>query len=165
MADAGRKDPRTGKRYWLMKSEPYVYSIDDLERDGRTHWDGVRNYEARNLMRDDMRVGDEVLYYHSNVRPPAVAGIARVVRESYPDFTARDPDGKYHDPKATDEDPRWFMVDVEFVETFDEPVPLAALKELPELEEMVLLNRRRLSVQPVEPDEFEIVRRLGRGGG
>ena len=151
------------KRHWLMKSEPYVYSIDDLERDGRTHWDGVRNYEARNFMRDDMKQGDLVLYYHSNAKPPGVVGIARVVRESYPDHTAQDPDSEYHDPKATPEDPRWYMVDVEFVEKFDEPVTLHEFKDTPELADMVLVNRSRLSVQPVESDEFERVVAMGRG--
>ena len=94
------------RQHWLMKSEPYVYSIDDLERDGTTHWDGVRNYAARNLMRDKMRIGDRVLFYHSNAKPPGVAGIAEVCRESYPDFTQFDASNKYFDPKATEENPR-----------------------------------------------------------
>ncbi len=152
------------KRFWLMKSEPNTYSIDDLARDRRTHWDGVRNYQARNFMRDDMQVGDEVLFYHSNAEPPGVAGIARVVRTGYPDHTARDPMSKYYDPKASDEDPRWFMVDIEFVEKFDEFVPLSTLKETPGLEEMLVTKKSRLSVQPVTENEFEIVRRLGRRG-
>jgi len=150
------------KRYWLMKSEPNTYSIDDLARDGRTHWDGVRNYQARNFMRDQMKVGDEVLFYHSNAEPPGVVGIARVVREGYPDHTARDPKSKYFDPKASDEAPRWFMVDVEFVEKFGEIVPLDTLKATPGLENMLVTKKSRLSVQPVTESEFEIVRRLGR---
>ena len=150
------------KRYWLMKSEPNVYSIDDLARDGRTFWDGVRNYQARNFMRDQMKVGDEVLFYHSNAEPPGVVGIARVVREGYPDHTARDPNSKYYDPKASEEDPRWFMVDVEFVEKFDEIVSLDTLKSTPGLENMLVTKKSRLSVQPVTEREFEIVRRLGR---
>jgi predicted RNA-binding protein with PUA-like domain len=150
------------KRYWLMKSEPNVYSIDDLARDGRTFWDGVRNYQARNFMRDQMKVGDEVLFYHSNAEPPGVVGIARVVREGYPDHTARDPNSKYYDPKATEEDPRWFMVDVEFVEKFDEMVSLDTLRSTPGLENMLVTKKSRLSVQPVTEQEFEIVRRLGR---
>ena len=150
------------KRYWLMKSEPSVYSIDDLARDGRTHWDGVRNYQARNFMRDQMKLGDEVLFYHSNAEPPGVVGIARVVREGYPDHTARDPNCKYYDPKASEEDPRWFMVDVEFVEKFDEIVSLDTLKSTPGLENMLVTKKSRLSVQPVTEREFEIVRRLGR---
>lgn len=145
-----------------MKSEPNTYSIDDLERDGRTHWEGVRNYQARNLMRE-MEEGDRVLFYHSNASPPAVVGLARVVREAYPDHTARDPDSPYHDPKATEDDPRWYMVDIEYVDTLPEPVPLADLKSAEGLEDMVVTQRSRLSVQPVEPDEFEIV--VGMGGG
>lgn len=151
-------------RYWLMKSEPGAYSIDDLERDGRTHWDSIRNYQARNIMRDEMEIGDEVLFYHSNVDPPAVAGRARVVRTGYPDHTARDPASDYYDPKASEDDPRWYMVDVEFVEKFDGPVPLAVLKQTPGLEDMVLVKRSRLSVQPVAPEEFDIVLRLARAG-
>jgi predicted RNA-binding protein with PUA-like domain len=110
-----------------------------------------------------MRIGDEVLFYHSNANPPAVVGIARVVREGYPDHTARDPESRYFDPKASDEDPRWYMVDIEFVEAFPEPVPLATLRETPGLEKMLVTTKSRLSVQPVTKDEFEIVRRLGRG--
>ncbi|MDH3222777.1 MAG: EVE domain-containing protein, partial [Gemmatimonadota bacterium] len=103
------------RQYWLVKSEPEAYSIDDLERDGKTFWDGIRNYSARNLMRDKMKVGDRVLYYHSNANPPGVVGIAEVVTASYPDHTQFDPESRYHDPKATEEKPRWFMVDIGFV--------------------------------------------------
>jgi predicted RNA-binding protein with PUA-like domain len=148
------------KRYWLVKSEPTVYSIDDLERDGRTSWDGVRNYQARNLMRDDMAAGDLVLFYHSNADPPGVAGIARVAGSAHPDLTARDPGGHAYDPAASDEDPRWFAVDVEFVRRFPHPVPLPVLRQTPGLEDMVLLRRSRLSVQPVRPQEFDIVLHL-----
>jgi predicted RNA-binding protein with PUA-like domain len=148
---------------WLLKSEPGVYSIDDLRRDGRTSWEGVRNYQARNFMRDEMRPGDRVLFHHSNADPPGVAGIAEVVRAGYPDPTARDPESRYFDPKAGDEDPRWYMVDVAFVEAFPAPVPLERLRATPGLEAMPLLNRSRLSVQPVTDAEFEIVARLGRG--
>ena len=150
-------------RYWLMKSEPGTYSIDDLRRDGQTFWDGVRNYQARNFMRDDMRVGDKVLFYHSNAAPPGVAGLAEVVRESYPDHTARDPKSKYFDPKAGEDDPRWFMVDIAFVEKFDHFVPLGTLRETPGLESMLVTTRSRLSIQPVTAEEYEIVRKLGRG--
>jgi len=150
-------------RCWLMKSEPNTYSIDDLERDGRTHWDGVRNYQARNLMRE-MAVGDQVLFYHSNANPPGVVGVARVVEEAYPDHTARDPDGDYYDPKATDDDPRWYMVDIEYVAHFPEFVPLAALKAADGLEDMVVTRRSRLSVQPVEPGEYRIVCAMGGRG-
>lgn len=152
-------------RYWLMKSEPGSYSIDDLRRDGSTTWEGVRNYQARNFMRDEMRVGDGVLFYHSNASPPGVAGIARVVREGYPDPTARDPDSRYFDEKASEEDPRWFMVEIEFVEKFDELVPLQSLADVAGLEEMLLNRKSRLSVQPVTDEEFRIVTAIGRGQG
>ena len=145
------------RQYWLMKSEPDVYSIDDLEADGRTHWDGVRNYQARNFMRDDMEEGDRVLYYHSNTNPPGVVGVAEIVKEGYPDHTARDPDSDYYDEKATDDDPRWYMVDIAFVRKLPRTVPLSEIKDEPALEDMVLVNRSRLSVQPVEEDEFERV--------
>ena len=148
-------------RDWVMKSEPGSYSISDLERDGTTSWEGVRNYQARNFMRDDMRVGDGVLFYHSNASPPGVAGIARGARAGYPDPSARDPESPYFDEAASEEDPRWFMVDIEFVERFAELVPLAALRDVPGLEEMLVNRRSRLSVQPVTEREFEIVRGLG----
>jgi predicted RNA-binding protein with PUA-like domain len=151
-------------KHWLMKSEPGTYSIHHLERDGRTSWEGVRNYQARNYMRDEVREGDRVLFYHSNANPPGVAGLARVVREAYPDPLARDPASKYFDPKADDADPRWYMVDIGFEETFAEVVPLDVLRRTPGLEGMPLLNRSRLSVQPVTPEEFEIIVGLGREG-
>lgn len=144
-------------RYWLMKSEPNAYSIDDLERDGTTHWDGVRNYQARNLMRDDMKVGDKVLFYHSNAKPPGVAGLAEVCREGYPDFTAWDPKDKHHDPKSDPDDPTWMMVDIRFVRKFDHEVGLPELKENPVLDDMVLLNRSRLSVQPCEKKHYDAI--------
>jgi len=147
------------KQYWLMKSEPDVYSIDDLERDGSTHWEGIRNYQARNNMQK-MKVGDAVLFYHSNAKPPAVVGLARVVREAYPDHFAFEPGHTYHDPRSDPEKPRWFMVDVEFVEKAPEPVPLADIKQDPELAEMELVRQGRLSVQSVRPDEFRRVRKL-----
>ncbi len=150
------------KKYWLMKSEPDVFSIDDLKRDGRTHWDGVRNYQARNFMRDEMSVGDGVLFYHSNANPPGVAGLARIVKEGYPDHTAFDPKDDHYDPKSSPGNPRWFMVDVEFAEKFPRLVPLRELGETPGLEEMVVNKRSRLSVQPVRPEEFEIVRKLAK---
>lgn len=140
-----------------MKSEPEAYSIDDLAAEGTTHWDGVRNYQARNLMRDEMKVGDRVLYYHSRLRPPGVVGVAEVVEEAYPDHTSWDPDSNYFDPKSTPEEPRWFMVDIAFVRKFDRMVSIDELKEYPELADMVLLNRSRLSVQPVTPEEYEFI--------
>ena len=113
--------------HWLMKSEPHVYSYDDLVKDGNTHWDGVRNYQARNFMRDKMRIGDMVLYYHSNTKLPHIAGIARICKESYPDITQCDRKSKYYDPKATEETPRWFLVDMEPVSKFEEMVTLNQL--------------------------------------
>lgn len=145
--------------YWLMKSEPGDYSIDDLERDGATMWDGVRNYKARNNMRE-MKKGDLVLYYHSRQKPPAVVGVAEVVRESYPDPTQFDPDSRYHDEKSSEDDPRWWLVDVRFVEKLPEPVSLHDIKKEPSLSDMVLVNNSRLSVQPVEEEEFEKVKAM-----
>lgn len=152
-------------RYWLMKSEPDSYSIDDLKRDGRTSWEGVRNYQARNFMRDDMKPGDEILYYHSGATPPGVAGLARVARTAYADPTALDPESHYFDPKASPDDPRWYMVDIEFEERFPEVVSLSTLHDTAGLEEMLVNKKSRLSVQPVTKGEFEIVRKLGRRGG
>jgi len=143
--------------YWLMKSEPGDYSVDDLESDGVTHWDGVRNYQARNLMRDEMHVGDHVLFYHSNAKPPSVVGIAEVAREAYPDHTQFDPKDPHFDPKSDPDEPRWIMVDIRFVEKLPRPVGLPELKTYPELSGMVLLNRPRLSVQPVTEAEFEFI--------
>lgn len=155
------------RRYWLVKSEPNAFSFDDLWRaaDRTTCWDGVRNYQARNFMRDEMRVGDLVLFYHSNAEPPTIAGVAEVVREGYPDETAFDRHDAHYDPKSRRESPTWFMVDLRAVERFDAPVSLATLRATPGLEGMALLQRgSRLSVQPVRPGEFEIVVAMGRGG-
>ena len=146
------------KRYWLMKSEPEVYSIDDLARDGTTSWSGVRNYQARNFMRDDMKIGDLVLFYHSNAEPPGVAGIAKVVRTAHPDLTALDPRSPYHDLKATPENPIWQMVDVGFVAAFKRIVSLDELRADPALAGMLVIKRgMRLSVQPVDPAHFKRV--------
>ena len=150
----------SGTQYWLVKSEPESYSIDDLRRDRRTAWTGVRNYQARNLMRDRMRVGDPVLFYHSSTEPPGVVGLARVASPPYPDATARDPNSEYYDEKATEEEPRWFLVDIEFVEAFPRMVTLAEIRDDAALAGMPLVNRSRLSVQPVERAEFERIRRL-----
>jgi predicted RNA-binding protein with PUA-like domain len=147
------------KRYWLMKSEPDTYSIDDLERDGTTHWDGVRNYKARNNMRA-MQVGDEVLFYHSSASPPGVVGIARVCRDAYPDPAQFDEKSKYHDAKSTREEPRWDMVDVEFVAKAKETVGLPEIKAEAALADMELVRYGRLSVQSVKKEEFERVKRM-----
>ena len=154
------------KRYWLMKCEPEAYTIEDLERDSTTTWEGVRNFQARNFLRDEMKVGDGVLFYASNAEPSGVSGIAEVAREGRPDLFAFAKGHQYYDPKSDLENPTWYMVDVRFVERFPEVVPLAALKETPGLEDMVVVQKgSRLSVQPVTREEFEIVRKLGRGSG
>ncbi len=155
-------------QYWLMKSEPDVYSIDDLKRDKRECWEGVRNFQARNFMRG-MQVGDLAIFYHSNAKPPGAAGIARIARVAYPDSTQFDSSSKYYDPKSTPDKPRWSMVDVAFVEKFSRMVPLAELKSDPELEGMRVIQKgSRLSVQPVEKSHFERVialSKLSRGAG
>ena len=147
------------KQYWLMKSEPDTYSIDDLERDGSTHWEGIRNYKARNNMRD-MKVGDEVLFYHSNAKPPGVAGLARVKKEAYPDHFAFDEKSKYYDAKSDRDDPRWSMVDIEFVAKADEVLGLPEIKEDAKLADMELVRYGRLSVQSVKKAEFDRVKKL-----
>ena len=147
------------KKYWLMKSEPDVYSIDDLERDGSTCWEGVRNYKARNNMQA-MSVGDEVLYYHSNAKPPGVAGLARVCRAAYPDHFQFDPKSKYFDAKSSEDKPRWHMVDVEFVAKADEVLGLPEIKAESRLADMELIRYGRLSVQSVKKVEFDLVKRM-----
>lgn len=151
-------------KHWLMKSEPTTYGIDDLERDGVTTWEGVRNYQARNFLRDEVRKGDRVLFYHSSAKPTGVAGIGEVVREAYPDPTAFDPDHPYFDPKSDPEAPRWMMVDVQFVERFPTVVALATLKADPGLDGLLVTRKgQRLSVMPVTPDHYAHILRLGRG--
>lgn len=150
-------------RYWLLKTEPEVYSIDDLARepDQTTFWNGVRNYQARNYLRDQIRAGDRVLVYHSNARPPAVVGTAVVVREGYPDHTAWDPASPYYDPASTPEQPRWWMVDIRLERVFQRPLPLDELRQVPALKKMELLRKgSRLSVQPVRREEFETILKL-----
>ncbi|MHB8511509.1 MAG: EVE domain-containing protein [Actinomycetota bacterium] len=143
--------------HWLMKTEPTTFGIDDLQRLKREHWDGVRNYQARNNMMS-MRAGDRVLIYHSKTDPIGVAGIAEVAREAYPDHTALDPSSHYFDPKASPEKPIWYMVDVAFVEKLPRIVSLAELKATPGLERMAVTQKgSRLSVTPVTKEEFEIV--------
>ncbi|HET9949909.1 MAG TPA: EVE domain-containing protein [Longimicrobiales bacterium] len=146
------------KRYWLVKSEPDVYSIDDLERDGSTHWDGVRNFKARNNLRA-MSVGDEVLFYHSNAKPPAVVGLARVSRTAYPDPAQFDPKSDDYDARSKREEPRWDMVDVEFVAKAKRPVTLDEIKADPALADMELVRLGRLSVQSVTKAQFDRVKK------
>jgi len=147
------------QNYWLMKSEPDEFSIDDLKKrpDQTEGWDGVRNYQARNFMRDDMRVGDRVLFYHSG-KNPAVVGTARVVSAGYPDPTARDRGSKHFDPRSTSDNPVWYMVDIQLEKEFPRPLPLADLRDIPALKDMILLRKgNRLSVMPVAAKEFQTI--------
>jgi predicted RNA-binding protein with PUA-like domain len=144
--------------FWLVKSEPEEFSIDDLQaRPARTeHWDGVRNYQARNFMRDDMKKGDQVFFYHSNCKEPGIVGIARVVREGYPDHTAFDPDDPHYDPKSDPADPTWFMVDLKFVRKLRRTITLQELKGDPQLEGLALVRKgNRLSVMPVSEPHWQ----------
>ena len=151
------------RRYWLMKCEPAAYTIDDLARDGRTSWEGVRNYQARNFMRDEMQVGDGVLFYASNAEPSGVTGLAEIVREGYPDPFAFKKGHHYYDEASSKDSPTWYTVDIGYVETFPSIVPLETLKTTKGLENMVVTRKgSRLSVQPVTKSEYDIVVRLGR---
>ena len=146
--------------YWLMKSEPDVFGIDHLKAmPGRTeHWDGVRNYQARNMMRDQMKKGDLVFFYHSNCEVPGIVGIAKVVKEGYPDHTAFDPEAKYYDPKSDPEKPRWYMVDVKFQRKLKRTISLAELKEAPELGECPLVRKgNRLSIMPITKQQWDFI--------
>jgi predicted RNA-binding protein with PUA-like domain len=152
------------EKFWLMKSEPGEYSIQDLKKapDGVDCWDGVRNYQARNMLRDEIRVGDRVLFYHSG-KHPSVVGTARVVKAGYPDITAFDTGSKHFDPKSDPKRPTWFMVDIQFESEFPKPVPLKLLRQTPGLENMMLLRKgMRLSIQPVTPQEARIIQQLSR---
>ncbi|MDX1482027.1 MAG: EVE domain-containing protein [Woeseiaceae bacterium] len=145
-------------RYWLMKSEPDAYSIDDLERDGREPWDGIRNYQVRNMFRDDMKVGDKAFFYHSSCKVPAVVGIMRIASEAYPDPTQFDPDSKYHDGDSDPDDPRWLLVDVEFERKLKRPIPLSEIKQQSGLDGFLLTKRgNRLSVFPVDKAHWDTV--------
>lgn len=151
------------KRYWLMKCEPSAYSIGDLKRDGTTSWEGVRNFQARNFLRDDMQEGDGVLFYASNAEPSGVTGLAEIVRAGYPDHLAFKKGHKYFDAASTKEKPVWYMVDIGFVEAFPGVVSLETLKQTKGLEQMVVTKKgSRLSVQPVTKPEYDIVVKLGR---
>ena len=151
------------KKFWLMKCEPGAYSIDDLARDRTTSWEGVRNYQARNFIRDGMQLGDGVLFYASNAEPSGVTGLAEIVRTGYPDPFAFKKGHQYFDSASSKEKPTWYSVDIGYVETFPAIVPLETLKTTKGLEDMVVTKRgSRLSIQPVTKAEFEIVKRLGR---
>jgi predicted RNA-binding protein with PUA-like domain len=144
--------------YWLMKSEPDTFSIDDLKRKKREAWDGVRNYQARNFMRDGMRVGDGVFFYHSNCAEPGIAGIAEVASDAYPDPSQFDPKSKYFDPGSSRDNPRWMLVDVKFVKKLGRTITLDELKNHPKLEGMTLLRKgNRLSVMPVDAAEWKYI--------
>ena len=153
------------RRYWLVKSEPDTFSFDDLlaAKDRTTHWDGVRNFAARNFMRDGMKLGDGVLYYHSSVNPQAIVGIAEVAREAYPDHTAFDRSHHGYDEDSSPDDPTWYMVDLRAVEPLARPVTLPEIKARRELAGMVLLRIGRLSVTPVTAQEWETIRSISRG--
>jgi predicted RNA-binding protein with PUA-like domain len=146
--------------YWLMKSEPEAFSIEDLQAmpEQTEHWDGVRNYQARNMLRDEMKKGDLVFFYHSNCPQPAIVGIMQVVREGYPDFTAFDPNSKHFDPHSDPDKPRWMMVDVQFVRTLKRPIPLSELRQYHELAGMQLLRKgNRLSITPLSEEQWAFI--------
>ncbi len=152
-----------GKQYWLMKSEPDVFSFEDLKKAPKqtTFWDGVRNYEARNFLRDKIKKGDGVLYYHSNAEPSGVAGLAVVVKEGYPDPTQFDPKDDHYDADSKKDGPRWYGVDVQYDRAFKKMVTLEEIRKTPALKNMMLLKRGRLSVTPVTPEEWKAILNLG----
>ena len=146
--------------YWLFKSEPTCFGIDDLvKRPKKTEsWDGVRNYQARNMMRDEMKVGDQGFFYHSSCKEPGISGIVEIVKPGYPDHTQFDPDADHFDPTSSPDDPRWFMVDVKLVKKFDRVIPLTELRENPLLSSLVILRKgNRLSITPITADEYEVI--------
>ena len=151
------------KQYWLMKCEPDAYTIDDLKRDKKTAWEGVRNFQARNFMRDQMQVGDKVLFYASNAEPSGVTGLARIARAGYPDEYSWKKGHHYYDAGSSKEKPLWYMVDIAFVERFPGTLPLETLKHTKGLEDMMVIKKgARLSIQPVTKAEYDIVVKLGR---
>lgn len=146
--------------YWLMKCEPSAYSIDTLSKDAISMWEGVRNYQARNFMRDRMKKGDKAFFYHSNAKPSGIVGLMEIVRESYPDHTALDSKSKYYDSKASLENPIWHMVDVKFVQKFSNLISLEMLREIEGLQQMAVLKKgSRLSIQPVRENEYNLIMR------
>ena len=147
--------------YFLLKSEPDTYSIDDLKKDKKTPWSGVRNYQARNIMRDQMKPGDLVLFYHSSCSPPHIAGLAKVASTPYPDLTQFDPKSDYFDPKSSPEAPRWMLVDVAFVRKAKTILTLEEIKKDPKLKNMLVIKKgQRLSVQPVSKEEYQHIEKL-----
>lgn len=163
MVQCSDSQQQTFMKYWLLKSEPACFSIDSLraEPGQTTYWDGVRNYQARNYIRDEMQVGDQVFFYHSNANPPGIAGVAKIVRQAYPDFTAFDSNHEHFDPKSKPESPTWMMVDIKLVRKFKRLLPLEELKSRPELAGLVVLQKgSRLSVQPVSPEHFRAILQL-----
>ena len=156
------KQATRARRYWLFKSEPESYSIEQLKKDRSTFWSGVRNYQARNMLRDEILLGDGVLFYHSNAKPMAVVGVAKVSREGYPDPSQFDAADHYYDAGSDPADPRWFVVDIAYVATMKQPVTRDMLKANEELADMMLLQRgSRLSVQPVEKHEWQAILKMG----
>jgi predicted RNA-binding protein with PUA-like domain len=149
--------------YWLFKTEPGCFSFDDLKKrpDMTEPWDGVRNFQARNFLRDTVMVGDRVLFYHSNIPEPAVVGLAEIVRAGYPDTTALNPNSEHFDPKAAADNPIWYMVDLRYVKPLQKTVTLELIKQNPLLSDMPLVNRSRLSIQPVSEDEWRIILIMG----
>ena len=149
--------------YWLIKTEPTEFSIDDLEKrpDQIEHWDGVRNYQARNMLRDEMKIGDVAFFYHSNCAEPGIVGTVKIVKEGYPDHTAFDPENKHFDPKSDKENPRWYMVDVKLDKKFDRTITLSEMRLHPELDSLILLRKgNRLSVMPVDEKHFQAILNL-----
>ena len=143
---------------WLMKSEPDAYGIEDLKRDRREPWDGIRNYQARNMMRDDMQIGDKVFFYHSNCKDVGVVGVMKVASKPYPDPTQFDPESNYYDPKSNPDDPRWCLVDVQFVKKLSRTISLAEIKAHPGLDDMILVRKgNRLSIMPVSEDHWNLI--------
>ncbi len=150
------------KQYWLFKAEPHIYGLDHLAAEpGKTgRWDGIRNYQARNFLRDQVNLGDEVFIYHSSCKDVGIVGTAKVTKAAYPDPTQFNPESNYYDPKSTPENPRWVSVDIKLTDIFPRLIPLAEIKAQPQLQNMVLVKQSRLSTQPVTPDEWKIIHSL-----
>lgn len=144
--------------YWLMKSEPDTFSIDDLERVGTEPWDGIRNYQVRNMIRDRMKPGDQAFFYHSNTKVPGIVGLMEIVTEGYPDDTAYDPDAKYYDPKDSPENPRWYRVDVRYIRHLNRTISLTEMRDDPQLADMPLVRKgNRLSIMPLSKAQWQYV--------